>query len=268
MQTGAAHRIGPEVGCFLQNFLGILTVKNVAIALHSRPSSDIDSGYCSERAMKEGRESAVTGATEKPSQEEHNGTQGVLEAVGLCRNGSSRALRVDRRRGAGDQRCRHESVLVLGRHGHHGARREPGRVQHQHLGGERVRAAGNHEHGVAAGLHHHQQAPTGSQFPADGERNGDEHQPADRRLQAQPQGGLVRRHADHGGRLHLQLAGPERQPGLHRRRRPALRRRLDRRLQPDRSPSSAPTPPAERPAIPAVRPTATSACARTAAPSR
>ena len=72
------------------------------------------------------------------------------------------------------------------------------------------------------------------------------------------------RHADHRRRLHLQLAGPEREHRLHRRRQPALRRRLDRRLQPDpvrRRLRPVRTVP---PAPPAPRPTATSACARTA----
>ena len=62
-------------------------------------------------------------------------------------------------------------------------------------------------------------------------------EPADRRLHAEPQGRVVRRHADHGRRLHLQLAGAEREPRLHRCRRPALRRRR-RRPATARSPPS------------------------------
>ena len=48
-----------------------------------------------------------------------------------------------------------------------------------------------------------------------------------------PKASVVRWHTDHGGRLHLQLAGAERELHLHRRRQPALRCRLDRRVQPD-----------------------------------
>ncbi len=125
-----------------------------------------------------------------------------------------------------------EGILLRG-HGHDGVGRDPGRVQHQHVGGLRVRAPRDHEHGLAPGLHHQQQAQAGAEQPAPQERRPDQHQPPDHRLHAEPQGSVVRRHAHHGGRLHLQLAGPERQHRLHRRRWPGLRHGVDRRLQPD-----------------------------------
>ena len=78
--------------------------------------------------------------------------------------------------------------------GHHGAGREPRRVQHQRLAASGG-GPGDPQRGVAAGLHHHEQAAARPQPATHGECVSDEHQPADRRLQDQPQGGLVGRHA-------------------------------------------------------------------------
>ena len=117
-------------------------------------------------------------------------------------------------------------------------------------------------------VHREHQAPAGPEHPPARPSVTVTTNPADHHLQDQPQGGVAGRHAHHGRRLHLQLAGPERQPRLHRRRRAALRRRVDVRLQPDRLGDR--LEPAQRRRLRprARRPTATPACARTATRSR
>ena len=97
LRTGS----GPVPASFLQDFLGDLTQKNVAIALHLRASSDIDSGRCGTWQCGKKQESAVTGATDE--QGSTMGLKGYLKRSAFAAMAAAALSRVDRRRGAGDE---------------------------------------------------------------------------------------------------------------------------------------------------------------------